>query len=135
MLFVNIFNFNLKITMEVTSSQGLSILKSCVFQKNFPIFEIFKFPFFLFSKFPISKYFSKFQNLFQTSKIFQNFIYVICQYFQFQFANQNGSHKLLGFVDAQVLCIVYLLFLAAIAALKVIMLVCPQRSGTLLSVY
>ena len=55
--------------------------------------------------FPISKYFSKFQNLFQTSKFFQNFKYVICQYFQFQFENHNGSHKLLGFVDAQVLCI------------------------------
>ena len=57
--------------------------------------------------------FSNFWRFFQMSKyfpnliFFQNFKYVICQYFhfQFQFANYNGSHKLLGFVDAQVLCI------------------------------
>ena len=81
---------------------------------------------------------NSFQNLFETFKFFQNFkkklslkfhLLFVNFLFSIQFANHNVSHKLLGFVNAQALCI-YVIFRQGLLNIYYPQLIIRQKLNT-----
>merc|ERR1711872_892471 len=92
----------------MTSRNSEKIFSNFKMFSEFPIFSKFCFSNFqIFKKFKIAKSFPNFYIFKNFKKFSLNFYLSFVNFlnFQFQFANRNGSYKLLGFVVAQVLCI------------------------------